>query len=106
MNIFRRLWTGLVGNSVPSERYQPYYIRPKRCPEVVIVRVDVFNDLSVNDDGGFFVHKTARGERCPFAAEVSITFDKNRRPLEVTVENGEQVTEADYLAWITPKEQA
>ncbi len=106
MNFLGRLWNGLVSGGTPAQRYQPYYVRPKRCPEVVIVRVDLFNDLSVSDDGGFFVRKVARGERCPFAAEVSITFDKNRRPVEVTVENGEQVTEADYLAWVTPEGEA
>lgn len=106
MDFLRRFFKGLVGGGTPAERYQPYYVRPKRCPEVVVVRVDLFNDLSSDDDGGFFVRKTARGERCPFAAELSITFDKSRRTLEVMVENGEQVTEADYQAWLDSKGQA
>jgi len=90
------------GGKAPAERYQPYYVRPKRCPEVVLVRVDLFNDLSLTDDGGFFVRKAARGERCPFSSEISITFDRNRRVTDITVENGEQVTEDDYLAWVSP----
>lgn len=106
MDFIRRLWRGLTTGSTPAERFQPYYIRPKRCPEVVMVRVDLFNDLSATDEGGFFVRKGARGERCPFAAELHIVYDKNRQPVDITVENGEQVSEAEYQSWLDNKGQA
>ncbi|MCU0464428.1 MAG: hypothetical protein MUF38_07635 [Anaerolineae bacterium] len=101
VNFLRRLFGG--GGGGPASRYLTYYVRPKRCNEVVVVRVDSFNDLSELDEGGYFVRKIARGERCPFPAELHITFDKNRRQTEVTVENGEQATEEDYEAWAAAK---
>lgn len=103
MEFLRRLFGGLMRGGAPAERFVPYYIRPKRCPEVVVVRVDLYNDLSQDDDGGYFVRKTARGERCPFAAEVHITFNKSRQPIEVSVENGEHVSADDYQAWLDSK---
>ena len=97
VNFLRRLFGG--GGGGTDSRYLTYYVRPKRCAEVVAVRVDRFNDLSELDEGGYFVRKVARGERCPFPAELHITFDKNRQPSDIVVENGEQATEADYEAW-------
>lgn len=101
VNFLRRLFGG--GGGGDNSRYLTYYVRPKRCAEVVVVRVDRFNDLSELDEGGFFVRKVARGERCPFPAELHITFDKNRQPSEIVVENGEQASAEDYEAWAAAK---
>jgi len=76
------------------------YVRPKRCEEVVRVRINLMNDLSLTDDGsGYFVRKIASAYRCPFQAEVSLLFDRQKRLVESQVENGEMVTQADYVAW-------
>lgn len=96
MNFFRRLFGG--GQPADSERFVTYYVRPKRCAEVVAVRIDRHNDLSLTDDGGYFVRKVARGERCPFPAELHVTFDSSRREVQVGVQDGELADEAAFNA--------
>jgi hypothetical protein len=101
MGFFRRLFGG--GPAAPTDRFVTYYVRPKRCDEVVPVRIDQNNDPSLTDEGGYFVRKIARGERCPFPAELTVSYDSSRRPVEVTVKDGEQVNEAVYEAWLASK---
>ena len=101
MGFFRRLFGG--GASAPKDRFVTYYVRPKRCDEVVPVRIDTNNDPSLTDDGGYFVRKVARGERCPFPAELTVRYDSSRRPIEIVVNDGEQVNEAVYEAWLASK---
>lgn len=98
MNFLKNLFSG--GPKAPEDRALYIYVRPKRCEEIVKVRIDTYNDLSRSDDGdGFFVRKTARAIRCPFPAEVTLTFDKNRRIVESEVTDGELVEEDDYATW-------
>ena len=101
MGFFRRLFGG--GAPSPKERFITYYVRPKRCAEIVPVRIDRNNDLSKAEDGSYFVRKLARGERCPFPAELTVSFDSSRREAQVTVQDGERVDEAAYLAWQNAK---
>jgi len=74
-----------------SSRFLTYQVRPKRCSEVVEVRIDTMNDPSLLDDGGFFVRKVARGERCPFPAELHVTFNGHKTVIDVKVIDGELV---------------
>lgn len=98
MGIFRRLFGG--GPPAPKERFVTYYVRPKRCDEIVPVRIDRHNDLSETEGGGYFVRKVARGERCPFPAELHLNLDSSRREQQVGVQDGELVDEAAYQAWL------
>jgi hypothetical protein len=75
------------------------YIQPKRCDEVIRVRIDPYNELSQADEGdGYFVRKLARGARCPFEVEILLRFDKNRTLRAREIHNGAFVDEAAYLA--------
>ncbi|HRF97358.1 MAG TPA: hypothetical protein PLZ51_19250 [Aggregatilineales bacterium] len=105
MGFFRRRTPkfGTPGNSPELADKNAYfvYIRPKRCEEVVRVRINLANDLSLTDDeSGYFVRKYASAQRCPFKAEVSLLFDRNRRLVQHEVENGEMVTQGDYVTWL------
>lgn len=104
MNFFKRRTPkfGTPGSSPEMGDKNAYfvYVRPKRCLEVVRVRINLMNDLSLTDDeSGYFVRKLASAQRCPFQAEISLLFDRNRRLVEAEVENGEMVTQADYVQW-------
>jgi len=104
MNFFKRRTPkfGTPGSSPEMGDKNAYfvYVRPKRCQEVVRVRINLMNDLSLTDDeSGYFVRKLASAQRCPFQAEISLLFDRNRRLVDTQVENGEMVTQADYVAW-------
>jgi hypothetical protein len=106
MGFLKKLFGGGGGSSSPDKVGMFFYVRPKRCDEVVQVRVNLHNDLSEAEDGdGFFIRKTVRAIRCPFAAELHVTFDKNRKIVQVGVENGNAVDEADYNAWLASKNQ-
>jgi hypothetical protein len=98
MNFLKKLFGGSSGGNSDRARY--FYVRPKRCNEVVKVRIDMMNDLSIADEGGYFVRKIARAMRCPFPAELHLNFDDNKNLTQVGVQDGEMVEEADYQAWV------
>jgi hypothetical protein len=101
MSFFKRLLEGLFGGSAPRDNALYVYVRPKLCKEVLVVRVDLYNQLSLTEDeSGYLVRKEARGNRCPFPVEVVLHFDRNRRVVEKEITNGEFVTEADYAAFM------
>lgn len=100
MGFIRRLFGG--GGGKPRDTV--FYVRPKRCEEIVAVRIDLYNEPSQTDDGGYFLRKIVRGERCPFPAELHLNFDQNRRLIQVGVENGETVDESDYRAWLAERD--
>ncbi|MFW5690880.1 MAG: hypothetical protein ACOCXZ_00150 [Chloroflexota bacterium] len=81
------------------------YVRPKRCNEIVEVRINLMNDLSQDEQGeGYFVRKMVTAIRCPFQAEVELYFDKGRNITSSAVTNGELVDEIDYHNWLAEKE--
>lgn len=105
MNFLKKLFGGGGGRDQSDLHAVYFYVRPKRCDEILKVRVDTRNDLSASDEGGYFVRKIVRGERCPFPAELHINFDDNRRISKVDVQDGEAVEEQVYNAWNESKAQ-
>ncbi|GAB4310193.1 MAG: hypothetical protein Kow00117_03620 [Phototrophicales bacterium] len=82
-----------------------FYVRPKHCQEVVKVRVNTMNDLSLTDDeSGYFVRKVVQATRCPFPAELHLYFSKSKNLTRSDVTDGELVSEAEYEAWLAEKE--
>lgn len=54
-------------------------VRCNRCGEILTARIDLGNDLSRADDGGFIVRKTVMGSgenRCFQRVEVTLHFDE------------------------------
>ena len=81
------------------------YVRPQYCEQIVEVRINLLNDLSMTDDGkGYFTRKLATAVRCPYPAEIYLYFDKNRRLTDSEVEKGELVSEEEYRQWQAQKE--
>jgi hypothetical protein len=106
MEFFKKLFGG--GQSVPTDRAGMYfYIRPTGCQEVVQVRINLHNDLSLTDDNKtYFVHKSVRGTsyKCTRSAELELTFDSNRRMTSSEVSGGTLVTEGDYEEWVASQQ--
>lgn len=99
MNFLKNIFSGGGGQSSDHGIY--FYVRPRGCEEVVRVRIDTRNDLSIKDEGeGYFVRKTIRGTyRCFNPAEMTVYFTANRTMSHHVIEKGELVEEDDYLAW-------
>ncbi|MBC8099970.1 MAG: hypothetical protein H7Y11_11055 [Armatimonadetes bacterium] len=109
MSFLRRLFGGGGTASQPAGDKDGlyFYVRPKRCDEIVVVRVNSMNDPSQTDDGnGYFIRKVVRATRCPFEAELLISFDNNRRITDISVQNGENVTVDVYQAWLAARPTA
>jgi hypothetical protein len=64
-------------------------VRCRRCGSLIRVRIDVRNDLSLNDSNdGYFVRKTLVDDRCFSRIELEMTFDLNRRETGSDVRGG------------------
>lgn len=84
-----------------------YYVRPNGCEEVVRVRVDRNNDLSLTDDNkGYWVRKGVRGVKCRQNVELELFYDSNRRLVNSELEGGVLVDEAAYDAWVAQQQAA
>jgi hypothetical protein len=75
------------------------YVRCRRCGEAIKTRIDLRNDLSPRDEGGFVVRKTLVGDRrCFERIEVTLTFDENRQLAEREIVRGDFITAEEYAA--------
>lgn len=102
MNFLKNLFGG---GSSGDERGFYVYVRPKRCEEIVEVRIDLYNDLSMAETGdGYIVRKMVRAIRCPFPAEITLYFDKNRNVTSSEASDGEFVSGEEYAAWRAEQE--
>lgn len=78
-----------------------FYVRPARCDDVVRVRIDLNNDLSLNDDSsGYWIRKmiASSNYKCG-RAELTLYFDTNRRLLNTEINGGELVSREAYDQW-------
>jgi len=75
----------------PDKHYYTFNVRCNRCGEIIEGRVDLDNDLSLNDEGtGYFARKTLMGgNRCFQQIQVELNFDSGRQLLEKTITGGE-----------------
>jgi hypothetical protein len=106
MEFFKKLFGGGGG----GDRVGIYfYIKPNGCQEIVRVRIDSNNDLSLNDDNStYVVRKTVRGTtyKCTRSAELELSFDSSRQLRNTEVTGGTQVTKEDYEAWLATQQPA
>lgn len=104
MDFIKRLFGGGGDDNDGADRSGLYfYVRPKGCQEVVRVRIDSNNDLSLADDNTtYYVRKVVRGTtyKCTREAELELFFGADRRLTETTVSRGDLVTQADYEEWV------
>lgn len=78
-----------------------YFVRPNDCDEIVRVRVNRLNDLSLMDDGSYWVHKLVRGVKCRQQVELDLYYDSSRKLKNTEVSGGVLATEAEYEAWVS-----
>lgn len=90
MGFLKKLFSGTP--SKPEKRYYTFNVKCNRCGEIIEGRVDLDNDLSLNDEGdGYLVRKGLIGSgdnRCFQQIEVELTFDSARQLQEKTITGG------------------
>lgn len=102
MEILKRLFGGGGGGSVSGDSAGLYYyVKLHGSDEIVRVRINRNNDLSLDDEGkGFWVHKVVMGTKGFQRAEVDFYFNKNRQLSGSQATGGDIVTAAEYEAWL------
>ncbi|HUG34499.1 MAG TPA: hypothetical protein VMJ90_06990 [Anaerolineales bacterium] len=83
----------LFAASQPQEKYYSFHIKCTRCDEVIEGRIDLDNELSLNEEGnGYLVRKgLLGGNRCFQQIEVELTYDSSRQLMEKNISGGEFV---------------
>lgn len=74
----------------PEKKYYIFHVKCNRCGEVIEGRVDLDNDLSLNDAGdGYIVRKGLIGNNhCFQRIEVEMQFTSERQPSEQNAQGG------------------
>lgn len=96
MAFLRRLFSPSPA-AAPDRGYR-LQVRCRRCGEIIPVRVNLDNDLSIDyDSGGYTVHKIIVGggqNRCFQRIELNLRFDPQKQLIHEETVGGEIVQEA------------
>jgi hypothetical protein len=102
MKFFRtlaRLLSGTPARAAQGDIGMYYYVKVRRSGEVIRIRINPNNDLSLTDDeSGYFVRKVAVGTRSFERVELEVTYDKHRNVINIEVQGGTLVDQAAYEA--------
>jgi hypothetical protein len=94
LNSFKALFGGREGR---DESGYWVYVRCRRCGEPIRTRIDLRNELSPRDEGGYFVRKTLVGSgRCFERVEVTLIFDENRRLVDREIAQGDFIPPEEF----------
>lgn len=100
MDFLRRLFGGSQ-QEASADGAIHLYVRCNRCQSPVHVRIDPRNDLIAeygDDDNatGYTLHKEMMDSRCFRIMHAEITYDRNRREMERTIEGGTFISKEEY----------
>jgi hypothetical protein len=94
---------GGSANKVESDgRALYFYVRCNNCNEKLRIRVDTFNELAQEFDdnertSGYTLDKEIMGSACFRMMHLHVTFDKNKRIVEQTLDKGTLISKEEYL---------
>lgn len=104
MNFLKKLFSG---DRRPRDGGYYVYVQPKMCKEIIRVRINLSNDLSLTDDDkGYWTRKGASATRCPFQSELTLYFNKRKQLIDKEIVNGEYVDEETYQQYLIDTGQA
>lgn len=99
MSFLKRLFGGGKGGSSDDPKGLVYYVKGRKCGAITRVRVDRYNDLSLDDDGESYVlRKGVVDSTCYGTVEIEIHFDADRNETSRHAEGGTFVTQAEWEA--------
>ncbi len=103
MDFLKRLLGGGASPSGDKDGIY-FYVKAHQTGEVIRIRLNKANDLSLSDGGGYFSRKVIVGQRSFERIEAEFHFDERRRFISVDVSGGELVDQSDYEAYLASKE--
>jgi len=88
MGFLKNLFGGTPAK--PDKRYYVFQVKCNRCGELLEGRVDLDNDLSLNDEGDGYIARKGLigGNRCFQQIEVELNFDSSRQVQEKHITGG------------------
>ena len=81
-----------------AERFYWLHVRCNKCGATIRVRVDLFNDLSIADEGGYILRKEIVDDSCHQLMRAELRFDDRRRVTSRQVSGGNLITKEEYDA--------
>ena len=88
MDFFKKLFSGSAPAS-PSSNFYIFNVKCNRCGEVIEGRVNIANDLSLDDDGNYFVRKVLMGSgHCFQQVEIELKFNASKQVIDKQIHGG------------------
>lgn len=86
MGFFQKLF----GNSSPVSNFYVFNVKCNRCGETIEGRINLANDLSLDDDGsGYFVRKAVMGSgHCFQQIEIELKFNASKQVIDKQAHGG------------------
>ncbi len=72
------------------------YVQCDKCGAPVAVRVNLFNDPSQDDDGGYILRKEIMDSKCFRLMPAELHLDDKRHVTSQTIEGGKFITKEQY----------
>ncbi|MCS7061578.1 MAG: hypothetical protein RMN25_10505 [Anaerolineae bacterium] len=101
MEILKRLFGGpSKAGRAEDPHALIYYVKGNKCSAITRVRIDTYNDLSLDDDGeSYIVRKMVVDNVCYGTVEIELNFDANRNEISRHATGGTFVTREEYEAY-------
>ncbi len=97
MEFLKKLFGG--GKSASDDTSAIFlYVKGKKCGAITRLRIDIRNDLSLDDNDQYYVRKVAVDNKCYGQVEVELWFDANKREVNRQVTGGTLVGEEEWQA--------
>ena len=100
MSFLTRFFNTLKGQApTGSDRYLPIYVYSNRCREPIVGQLDLMNEISLADEGGYYGRKvlhTSGKQRCFAQVEVELWLDAKKRITHYEVQGGRWLTAEEY----------
>jgi len=74
------------------------YVRCAKCGAKVRVRINLYNDLSLANEGGYILRKEIMDNRCFQLMQAELHFDDQKHVISRDISGGEFITAEEYAA--------
>ena len=87
MSFFKNLFGS--SSSAPQTNFYVFNVKCNRCGEVIEGRVNIANDLSLDDEDNYFVRKVLMGSgHCFQQVEIELKFNASKQVIDKQIHGG------------------